>query len=692
MVASPPPERTRRPRWTAMLGLYRRATGWLRPAAAAAEPATGTMPVRPSWRFAAWLRRRAHRSLRNAGRASRSVRSEGQASRTLASDERASGRGLPGSVRKRPSIRLNAVTSGFKPNSLTVPLRRQAGEARWTGPLESPDRHYRAIRPGFGILGLAWPPQRSDARSGSAGKVLLRSAVSAPRRPLIVLRRFTGPGRVTGRGLATSQVRRWARGVHRAAASGLAAQESSVTRTGLRIPDLTAPPNRSDARPDPGIPMLPRSAVSMARSHLLTDLGRATGMARRRPGEAQRTGLSQLPAGESSAPRTGPRVLDLTVPPKVSARPDPEGNVPSRSAGAETRRFLTVPRAVTGPAHRSAGAVHRSAGAVRRSAGTVRRSAGTVRRVDASGCPGRESSVTRTGLRTLDLTPPPNRSDARSDPGGKVLPRSAGPVVERPLLRASRLSLREPRPSLLGQPMKVLSQRAAEETWRSSVAAHPLENPEPLPGRYRPLARSLTGRSDVRFTTGPATREALAAVGAVGATSGSLVHLPRRPGDGDVGVLAHELAHVRTVVGRPRFLRPGISPARDSEEQRAVAAAAAPPTPPRPAPPRLAPSRSTPTVAPRVDRLPVSGVSGVPNLVQTQVNRTLAATTATESARAVPPESTPSSPDAAGGASPEPASPDQGAPPLDLDTIVDALEVRLLHDIERRGGRFEGVF
>src|SRR5690606_35188936 len=105
--------------------------------------------------------------------------------------------------------------------------------------------------------------------------------------------------------------------------------------------------------------------------------------------------------------------------------------------------------------------------------------------------------------------------------------------------------------------------------WRAALAQRPLEQPQPLPDRWAPLARVLAGRP-VRFTTGPATRVALARSGAVAAVTGTVVHLPDRPERTAPAVLAHELAHLRTVVaGRPRFLRPQASGSADSEEQRA---------------------------------------------------------------------------------------------------------------------------
>ena len=59
----------------------------------------------------------------------------------------------------------------------------------------------------------------------------------------------------------------------------------------------------------------------------------------------------------------------------------------------------------------------------------------------------------------------------------------------------------------------------------------PLETPRALPAALHPMASAITGRArPPLFTTGPATRHALAAAGALGATTGTVVHLPSAPG------------------------------------------------------------------------------------------------------------------------------------------------------------------
>ncbi|HSL59065.1 MAG TPA: DUF4157 domain-containing protein [Acidimicrobiales bacterium] len=95
----------------------------------------------------------------------------------------------------------------------------------------------------------------------------------------------------------------------------------------------------------------------------------------------------------------------------------------------------------------------------------------------------------------------------------------------------------------------------------------PAEAPRPLPEAHAPLARAIVGERPVAIATGAATRRALAAVGKVAATVGSVVHLARRP-DTDrrsTEILAHELTHVAHPSPVPRFFDGHL----DTEERRA---------------------------------------------------------------------------------------------------------------------------
>jgi hypothetical protein len=112
-----------------------------------------------------------------------------------------------------------------------------------------------------------------------------------------------------------------------------------------------------------------------------------------------------------------------------------------------------------------------------------------------------------------------------------------------------------------------------ETRWRAAVAARPLEAARPFPAALRPLVSAITGAERASYTTGPATRHALTKAGAHGATTGSVVHLPAAPTPAPgplLGVVAHELAHARNPVTRPRFLLEVPDGAADADERTAL--------------------------------------------------------------------------------------------------------------------------
>ncbi|GAB1641048.1 DUF4157 domain-containing protein [Krasilnikovia sp. MM14-A1259] len=279
--------------------------------------------------------------------------------------------------------------------------------------------------------------------------------------------------------------------------------------------------------------------------------------------------------------------------------------------------------------------------------------------------------------------------------------------------------------------------------WEAAVAARPLEAPRQLPGALHAMASALTGRArPPLFTTGPATRQALAAAGARGATTGTVVHLPEAPPNVPAmsEVLAHELMHTRSPVRRPRFLLERASGLLDDDERQALAAGRQ----------RLADAGSgllgagrqagegllvaggqrladaAPAAAGIVDQLPVGGGLGAVGDVATRAARAavLEATSgpmarltgaAGEAADAAAGAMT-----SAGGVVSDAASAATGAvdaaagavsgaagqavstvaggavgaakAALDPDKVVEIVEARLLREIERRGGRWAGVF
>jgi hypothetical protein len=266
------------------------------------------------------------------------------------------------------------------------------------------------------------------------------------------------------------------------------------------------------------------------------------------------------------------------------------------------------------------------------------------------------------------------------------------------------------------------------ERWAAAVAARPLESPRPLPVAFHAMATAITGRArPPLFTTGPNTRRALAAAGALGATTGTVVHLPAAPTNGPAvsAVLAHELAHTRSPVRRPRFFLGGAaSGLLDDDERQALTAGKE----------RLGQAAST--GAGIVDSLPVGGgglgavsevatraaraavleasgspmgsavsgmqsaagdaFSGLPGMAGTAMSGLQgaadgAAAAAGDAAGSVS-NAVGSVSNAVGGAAHAAGEAAGAAKLLDPDQVVEIVERRLLREIERRGGRWAGMF
>jgi len=267
--------------------------------------------------------------------------------------------------------------------------------------------------------------------------------------------------------------------------------------------------------------------------------------------------------------------------------------------------------------------------------------------------------------------------------------------------------------------VRVPEKGTPRDRWEAAVAARPLESPRPLPSAFHTMASAITGRARAPlFTTGPATRHALAAAGALGATTGTVVHLPATPSPAPAvaAVLAHELTHTRSPVRRPRFLLGGMSGLLDDDERSALSAG------------REQLTQAAPMGAGIVDRLPVGGGIGAVGDVATRAARAAvleaaasplasatgflnsasgAATNALGSANGLASNAmgaadglvssaTSTAADVATGAVSNLVSGTTGGAdkptPLDPDQVVEIVEARLLREIERRGGRWAGVF
>lgn len=283
---------------------------------------------------------------------------------------------------------------------------------------------------------------------------------------------------------------------------------------------------------------------------------------------------------------------------------------------------------------------------------------------------------------------------------------------------------------------------AAHERWARSIARFPLETPRPLGAEFSSLAAAITGRrSPVRWTSGMATRRALAAAGAQAATSGDVLHLADPPGRGPDGLrrLTHELTHLRTPLPRARFMLSetdhghGPDHEADHDERTALVAGEFAETGPT-----GGGREDTARSAGIVGDLTVSGAAAVAQAVRAARQVATEVLSPRGAAAGLPDTLVPASSGAgAGGASGLPAStdgsaqitaqtstgelngesntegptasgghggaarsgtvgrPGPSAASLDegfVDALVVALEARMLAEAERRGGRWAGVF
>jgi uncharacterized protein DUF4157 len=152
------------------------------------------------------------------------------------------------------------------------------------------------------------------------------------------------------------------------------------------------------------------------------------------------------------------------------------------------------------------------------------------------------------------------------------LPSAPASLSRPPALTAQRTTTRPAKTQqVTSSQAKPLSLATPEQRWRQAVAAVPLESPRPFPTSMRPLVAQLAGSADrVSYTAGPATRRALTEVGALGATTGTVVHLSQQPGsEASMGVLAHELTHARSPISRPRFMLHSPTGSMDADERQA---------------------------------------------------------------------------------------------------------------------------
>ena len=164
----------------------------------------------------------------------------------------------------------------------------------------------------------------------------------------------------------------------------------------------------------------------------------------------------------------------------------------------------------------------------------------------------------------LNRTQQPGR---RLDP---IVQRAADPAAD-PQVRAGETAAAVDTPA---PPTASLGDRFLHELSRQPAPA-----PQPLPERYQPMARAITGHHRVMLSVNDASRRALRSVDKVAATTGNVIHLhkPLAPGARAAEVLAHELTHVAHPSPAPRFFDDDVrSPEERQAEQVAKVMARAP--------------------------------------------------------------------------------------------------------------------
>jgi hypothetical protein len=214
-----------------------------------------------------------------------------------------------------------------------------------------------------------------------------------------------------------------------------------------------------------------------------------------------------------------------------------------------------------------------------------------------------------------------------------------------------------------------------------------------LPSWSLPLARRLVPAGSLpAVATGPEVTRHLKAAGVRAAATGSTIYLERPPDRGpeSVEVLAHELSHVADRPVLPRFFMDRAADA-DEERARAVGRAAGSEAtrewswpqvrgraggPPAEASLSISPAASAMTVF----RSPEGGEEAAAPITAAPL----------ESAAAAP-EAAPETVTSARGARQEAEVPLSDLNSM-LSGLLEALEERMLRELERRGGRFAGVF
>ncbi len=294
--------------------------------------------------------------------------------------------------------------------------------------------------------------------------------------------------------------------------------------------------------------------------------------------------------------------------------------------------------------------------------------------------------------------------------------RGAPALLQRPRLQrsattsdpAAAASTPNPNPTPTASSELDLSERFMAELGR-----HRQERARPLPVQFRAIADVIVADRTPRLSTSLASRQALAAVDKVAATTGDVIHLARvpsagTPSDGLTGIIAHELTHVANPSPAPRFFD---DDRHSAEERRATEVGeimrstrlrpVAAPRPSRGAPMSITTDFDDATESIR-RRVAASNSSGSSNDGSDTIQRKFSGSMGGHRARpSNASETTTATTNTISQAEPSTRAAPTGSISRtefrkllreNFDTVVELLEDRLIADLERRGGRYRRDF
>ena len=250
------------------------------------------------------------------------------------------------------------------------------------------------------------------------------------------------------------------------------------------------------------------------------------------------------------------------------------------------------------------------------------------------------------------------------------------------------------------------------DRFMTELGRHRQERARPLPVQFRSIADVIVADRTPRISTGRASRQALAAVDKVAATTGDVIHLARAPSAGTpsaelAGIIAHELTHVANPSPAPRFFD---DDRHSAEERRATEIGeimrstrlrpVAAPRPSRGAPMSITTDFDDATESLR-RRVASSGAagSGGADTIQRKFSGSIGGHRAQQgsaNAASAPATNTLSEAEPLSGALATGSSMSRAEFRKllreNFDAVIELLEDRLIADLERRGGRYRKDF